>query len=395
MSYLTCTDCTTTFADSETEVHVQCDFREQLNVDFYVITRHAHFNAFRKGDGTGNVRCTEVELRTIVVAKRSVTTTFFFLQNVNRSFEVFVRMNGTRFCDNHTTTDFIFVDTTEQQTYVITSLTSVEDLAEHFNTRNDGFEFLSTHTDDVNRVRSVDNTRFDTTCSNGTTTCDGEYVFNWHEEIFINIARRKRNPSVNCVHEFHDLFNPLRFEVQTTESRTADNRSVVAVETVERQEVTDFHFNEVEQFRVVNQVNFVHENNHSRYTYLFCQQDVLASLRHRTIRCSNNEDSAVHLSSTRYHVLHIVGVTRTVNVCVVTSCSLIFNVSGVDGNTTLFFFRSIVDRIERSHFRETLVSQHCSDSSGQSSFAVVNVADSTHVHVGFSAFKFLFCHFFL
>ena len=46
-------------------------------------------------------------------------------------------MDRTGFCDNHTTTDFVLVDTAEQQTHVITSFTIVEDLAEHFHTRND------------------------------------------------------------------------------------------------------------------------------------------------------------------------------------------------------------------------------------------------------------------
>ncbi len=192
----------------------------------------------------------------------------------------------------------------------------------------------------------MDNTRLDSTCSNGTTSRDREDVFNRHQEVFIDIARRQRNPSVNLIHQFNDLFNPFRFKVQATEGRTADNRGVVAVETVECQQVADFHFNEVEKLRVVNKVNLVHENNHSGNANLFCQKDVLTGLRHRTIRSSHNQNSTVHLSSTRHHVLHIVGVTRTVNVCIMTICCFIFDMSRVDGNTTLFFLRCIINRIE-------------------------------------------------
>ena len=77
---------------------------------------------------------------------------------------------------------------------------------------------------------------------------------------------------------------------------------------------------------------------------------MLTSLRHRTIGSCNYDNSTVHLRSTSYHILHIVGVTRTVYVCVVTICSFIFYVRGIDGNTTFFFFRSVIDRIERTQF---------------------------------------------
>ena len=40
----------------------------------------------------------------------------------------------SRLAENHTTFDFILVDATEQQTYVITSFTFVQQFAEHFNT---------------------------------------------------------------------------------------------------------------------------------------------------------------------------------------------------------------------------------------------------------------------
>ena len=51
-------------------------------------------------------------------------------------------------------------------------------------------------------------------------------------------------------------------------------------------------------------------------------------------------------SSTGNHVLYIVGVTRTVNVSIVTVSGRILNVRSIDGNTSFFFFRSVIDLIE-------------------------------------------------
>jgi hypothetical protein len=67
-------------------------------------------------------------------------------------------------------------------------------------------------------------------------------------------------------------------------------------------------------------------------------------------------------------------------------------VSSVNGDTTLFFFRSVVDRREVSFFRKTSRSQNCSDGSSQSGLSVVNVTNSSNIHVGFGTIKILFSH---
>ena len=43
--------------------------------------------SFGEADFTGAVHCTEIELRTVFVAERSMAAAFFFLQYVDGSFE--------------------------------------------------------------------------------------------------------------------------------------------------------------------------------------------------------------------------------------------------------------------------------------------------------------------
>ena len=107
------------------------------------------------------------------------------------------------------------------------------------------------------------------------------------------------------------------------------------------------HLNELKHLLILNHIALVQEYNQTRYVYLASEKHVLTCLRHRTISSSNYDDSTIHLSSTSNHVLHIVSVSRTVNVCIVTICCLILDVSSIDGNTTLFFLRSVVNLIER------------------------------------------------
>ena len=84
--------------------------------------------------------------------------------------------------------------------------------------------------------------------------------------------------------------------------------------------------------------------------------------------------------------------SRAVNVSVVTVGSLILNVRSIDCDTTFFFLRSVVDLVERLHFRKTILCENGGDSGSKGGFAVVNVTDSTDVYMRFGSFEFLFSH---
>ncbi|MNZ98366.1 hypothetical protein D3C78_1176460 [compost metagenome] len=119
---------------------------------------------------------------------------------------------------------------------------------------------------------------------------------------------------------------------------------------------------------------------------------MLTGLWHRTIGGRANQDRAVHLGSTGDHVLHVVSVTWAVNVSVVTNVRVVLDVSGVDGDTARFFFRSRVDLVELNDCRAENFGANASQSCGQSGLTVVNVADGADVNVGKGTIKFFFSH---
>ena len=119
------------------------------------------------------------------------------------------------------------------------------------------------------------------------------------------------------------------------------------------------------------------------HTDLTRKQNVLASLRHRTVNGRHNQDRAVHLGGTRDHVLDVVSVTGAVDVCVVPRLGLVLDVRDRDGDAALTLLRSLVDHVEwgeRVHVG-VLVVQHLGDRRGKSRLTVVDVPDGADVDV--------------
>src|SRR5690606_4105687 len=157
-----------------------------------------------------------------------MTTTFCLRQYINFGLEFSVRSYRTWFTDNHTTTDIGFLNTTQQQTHVVTSFTVIHNLTEHFHPCYGRLQVLGTHSKDLNRITRVNHTTLDTASGYRTTSGDGEYVFDRHQERKVCQPRRNRDVRIYRVHQFHDLVYPLCFAVQTAQGRTTDDRDIVA-----------------------------------------------------------------------------------------------------------------------------------------------------------------------
>jgi len=386
------------FTDSEAETDFDSNRSDEFDIHFDVVARHTHFDAVREFGNACNVRCTEIELRTIVIEERSVATALVLGKDVDLTAELGKGLNGTGFSKNLTAFDLCLSDAAEQAARVVTGLDEIEDFVEHFHRGDDGFLGI-TDTDDFDFVAGLELTALDTTRNDSTTTCDGENVFDRHDEGLIGGAFRGFDIFVNSVHKLEDAsilrgVEVLAFALESCKSGTADNGGIIAREVVLREKLTDFHFDEFEEFGVVNLVNLVKEDNDIRDTDLTSEQDVLTGLSHRTVGSSDNEDSTVHLCSTCNHVFDIVGVTRAVNVSVVASISLILYVSGVNRDTASTLLRSLINLVisHEVSLSGVLHSEGLSNSRSKSGLTVVDVTDGTDINVRFSALEFLFCH---
>ena len=339
-----------------------------------------------------------------MVEECSMTTAFVLGQNVNLSLEFHSGGNSAGFRDNLTFFDIRSVDTAEKRAYVIACHRFVKLFVEHFKTGDRGGLWFIDKTYNVRRIADVRNASFNSARSNGAAAGDGKYVFDGKKERLLVVAFRRRNVLVDGVHQFENALtfgsrkhvcigSAARCFFKRFERGTFDDRNIVAGEFVRRKQISYFHFNEFQKFGIVKLIAFVQEHNDVRNAYLTSEQDVLTSLGHRTVGCRNNEDRAVHLSSARNHVLNVVGVSRAVNVCIVTAGRFVFYVRGVNCNSACFLFGCFIDFVVTHLLSLTFACHNHGDSSGQSGFTVVNVTDGTDVNVGLGSVEFCLCHF--
>ncbi len=84
------------FTNRESQSLFDRDRGDQADRHHDVVARHAHFSAFRKLQIAGYVCCSEIELRSVSIEERGVSSAFFLLQYVYLSFELCMRMDGSR-----------------------------------------------------------------------------------------------------------------------------------------------------------------------------------------------------------------------------------------------------------------------------------------------------------
>ena len=204
---------------------------------------------------------------------------------------------------------------------------------------------------------------------------------------------RLRNVLVDRRHQLVDLGLPLGFAVQRAQSRAADDRGVVARVVVLRQQLADFHLDQLDQLFVLNRIALVQEHHDERHANLARQQHVLLGLRHRAVGRRNHEDRAVHLRRARDHVLDVVGVARAVDVRIVAVRRLVLHVRGRDRDAALALFRSVVDRVERTELVVRVVlRQHLRDRRRQRRLAMIDVTNRPNVYVRLRPVKLFLAH---
>jgi hypothetical protein len=376
------TNGTTTFAESEAETGLHGDRVNEFENARDVVARHHHLGSLWESNVTGDVGGAHEELRAVVGEERGVATAFFLLEDVNLSLKLAVRLDGARLAEHLAAQDFVTLQTAEQQTAVVASLAFVERLLEHFNASHRGL-LRRGDTDNVNVVTGTNDALFDATSRDSAATLNTKHIFNRHGKRLVERAGRFRNVTIDSLHEFDDsiLTNGVFGALESVQSRTLDDWNVVARKLVKAEQLAKLHLDELDELLVVNHVNLVEEHNQRRDPNLSREQNVLASLRHRTIRRGHDENAAIHLRRPGDHILHVISVTRAIDVRIVTRIRLILNVGRRNRDTPRLFFRRLINLIKRDLLRPADFRHDPRDRRRQRRLSVIDVPDRPHVQV--------------
>src|SRR5579862_2084480 len=142
---------------------------DEFYCQFYVIARHHHFYAIWKSCCSSNVRRAEIKLWAISTKERLMTSAFFFIQNVDRSFKFSMRFACAWSCKHHSAFDIFLVNAAQQNSDVFTRLRFVEKFVKHFKTGDHGIAgFANPYNLDL--VIDFNFTSFDAASRYSTTT---------------------------------------------------------------------------------------------------------------------------------------------------------------------------------------------------------------------------------
>src|SRR6476469_298133 len=179
------------FSDGEPKSFVHRDRCNQLDRHLNVVARHHHLHTFRKLYASRHVRSPEVELRSVALEERSVSSTLFLRQHVDLSKEVRVWRDAARLGQHHSPLHFLLRNSTEQEADVVAGSPLVEKLPEHLDARHN-CPLVGIESDQRHFLANLHDAALDTTSRNRTTTGDREHILDRHDERLLSLANRLR-----------------------------------------------------------------------------------------------------------------------------------------------------------------------------------------------------------
>src|ERR1035437_5615503 len=146
-----------------------------------------------------------------------------------------MRLDRARLGEDLTALDVVALDAAQQATHVVAGTAFVEQLLEHLDAGDDNLAGVAV-TDDLDFIADLDDAALDAPRGHGATALDAEDVFDRHQEGLVDRALRDRDVAVDRIHKVLDAdvsrIVDLVGGLEGLESRTADDRDVVAWEVV-------------------------------------------------------------------------------------------------------------------------------------------------------------------
>src|SRR3954454_9114720 len=380
-------------SNGEPEALIHGDRLNELDLHLGVLTRCHELAAVGELDDACDVSRAEVELRPIAGDERRVTTALLLLQAVD--LRLVLRMRGDRagLAEHLPALDLLALGASEQRADVVAGAALVEDLAKHLDAGDHGLGGVR-DADDLDLVTGVDDALLDAAGRDGAAAGDREDVLDRHQERLVKVTLGLRDVLVERGGQVDDRLLGLLVALERLQRRALDDRHVGSGELVLGEQVADLFLDELQELcvRLVDHVDLVQVDDHVGDVHLARQQDVLARLRHRAVGRRNHQDRAVHLGGAGDHVLDVVGVTRAVDVRVVTVVRLVLDVRGRDRDAALALLGGVVDLLEGARLAAIGLTEHLGDGRSQRGLSMVDMTDGPYVDVRLVPLELLLRH---
>src|SRR5574337_369836 len=285
--------------DGEEQLLLHGNRLDEFDGEAHVVPRHDHLGPGREGTDPRHIGGPEVELGAVAVEEGGMAAALFLGEDVRLGLKAGMGGNGAGLGDDLAAFYFFALGPAEQEAHVVTGLALIEELAEHLDAGHDGLLGVP-DADEFDLVGDLVDAALDAAGHDGPAAGDGEDVLNRHEERLIQDADGGRDVGIAGVHELEDgsgrrVRAVAAAGLQRFERAAADDGDLVAGEVVAGQQLADLQFDQLEQFRVIDQVDLVHEDHQVGDVDLPGEQDVLAGLGHRAFGGGDDQDGAVHL----------------------------------------------------------------------------------------------------
>eukprot|EP00041_Stephanoeca_diplocostata_P008221 m.118843 g.118843 ORF g.118843 m.118843 type:complete len:449 (+) comp17225_c0_seq1:44-1390(+) len=333
------------FTDGEPLAFFDDQLCDEFNPKRGVFTRHHHFAVVER-NGARDVARAREQLRAVSVDKRRVATAFLLAEHIHLRLKLGVLADTARLGHHHPFHDVISLESTDKATHVVSCFATVQALLEHFNPSDGRIQDFAV-SDQFYFVSFVHHTTLNSARHDRSASGNGVRVFNRHEKVLVQVAHGFGDPFIAVLQQLTNSFlaNFGSSVLQRAEGGTRHKRCLIAVKSILRKQITNFHFNQFQKFRIVYHVRLVDEYTHALNTNLAGEKQVFPSLWHLSIVPTNDQDGTIHLGRTRDHVLHIISVTWAVYMGVVAVVRLVLDVGCGDRNTAGPFFRCVINLV--------------------------------------------------
>src|SRR5271157_32395 len=261
-----------TFTDGELRSLLESNGNDEFNGEIDVVPRHHHLHPLRQRNVPRHIHRPYVELRPIAREERLVPSTFFLLQHIYLRCELLVRRDRARLRQHLPALHIRPLDTTQQNARIIPRHHFVQLLVEHLRARDYRLPGLA-QADDLNFFAFLGLAPVHSPRHHRPAPLDREHILNRHHERLFHLALRLGNVLVNHPQQFLDarILRCIRIRrraLQRLQRTPSHNRDRLSRKSVTRQQLAQFHFDQLQQLRIIHLIHFVQIHHDTRHFHL-------------------------------------------------------------------------------------------------------------------------------